>query len=414
MTGAPQAISHEPEQGAAALNTVPRAASVIFLVVVALCLLVPLAQTVVPIFGKIVPPLEERRRPNPFPAPNSLWQTNGAFAAGLNKWFDDRVGFRDLFIRSKNQIDYSVFGTSKKVYVGKHGWLFDQGDMDPLARLNAADMTALEGRFVTLSKLLADRGIRLIVIAYPPKVRIYPEMASADTPIPPPDGNHQKLREFLAHQSTLTFIDVEAILKREKLITKEHLYSKLDLHATQAGQLPVVKEIIAQVARLEGRPDIHWDEPLKPSHFAVDDGSESRALSTLIPLHEADIPSFKGTHTIGDDDPDGAWSLPGSFSPDRSDEGLGRPYDFEFRRRSDLCPQRFPGAMLWGNSFSDAYFALGLQHYFCFIRRARDPMSRFKLFYDTMPKDTKYFIFEYYDVWLPAQAPPVELIEPHG
>ena len=33
---------------------------------------------------------------------------------------------------------------------------------------------------------------------------------------------------------------------------------------------------------------------------------------------------------------------------------------------------------------------------FCFIRRAREPISRFKLFYDTMPAGTKYFIFEYY------------------
>jgi hypothetical protein len=40
------------------------------------------------------------------------------------------------------------------------------------------------------------------------------------------------------------------------------------------------------------------------------------------------------------------------------------------------------------------------QRYFCFIRRARDPVSRFKAFYETMPADTKYFVFEYYQPWL--------------
>ena len=39
-----------------------------------------------------------------------------------------------------------------------------------------------------------------------------------------------------------------------------------------------------------------------------------------------------------------------------------------------------------------------------FIRRARDPISRFKPFYDTMPAGTKYFIFEYYAPWLPDEA----------
>jgi hypothetical protein len=62
--------------------------------------------------------------------------------------------------------------------------------------------------------------------------------------------------------------------------------------------------------------------------------------------------------------------------------------------------------VLFGNSFSDFYWSLGLHHYFCFIRRARDPISRFTLFYDTIPAGTKYFIFEYYALWLPGEPLP--------
>jgi hypothetical protein len=85
---------------------------------------------------------------------------------------------------------------------------------------------------------------------------------------------------------------------------------------------------------------------------------------------------------------------------DRADAGIGRPFDWEFRSLPELCAARLPGMVLFGNSYSDLYWALGLQRYFCFIRRARDPVSRFKLFYDTMPAGTKYFIFEYYEPWL--------------
>ena len=91
----------------------------IFLGFVAFCLVARLALTLYPVFGKtIVSPLEERRASHPFPSVQLLTATNGDFAAGLNKWFDDRVGLRDLFIRAKNQIDYTLFHTSKKVYVG--------------------------------------------------------------------------------------------------------------------------------------------------------------------------------------------------------------------------------------------------------------------------------------------------------
>jgi hypothetical protein len=33
-------------------------------------------------------------------------------------------------------------------------------------------------------------------------------------------------------------------------------------------------------------------------------------------------------------------------------------------------------------------------------------MARFKLFYQTMPADTKYMIFEFTSFWLPGDAPP--------
>jgi hypothetical protein len=35
-------------------------------------------------------------------------------------------------------------------------------------------------------------------------------------------------------------------------------------------------------------------------------------------------------------------------------------------------------------------------------------MSRFKLFYDTIPEGTKYFIFQYYVPWLSQDGPPVD------
>jgi alginate O-acetyltransferase complex protein AlgJ len=373
-----------------------------FLGFAALCLVVPFLQTLYPVFGTVVAPLEERRALNPFPPLRLITGTNGDFAAGLNKWFDDRVGFRDMFIRAKNQIDYTLFDASKKVWVGSDGWLFDRYPEG--TDLDDDRLAILENGFVTLAHWLGDRDIHLIVVGYPDKSALYPEMAPPRMPqLWTSDSNYGRLRQFLASRSELAFIDADAIMKREKPRSSEHLYYKADMHVTEVTQIAVVKEIVAQAARAENRLDLRWDENLKLSHSRINGGSQARFMALLTPPEE-EAPYYAGSYAIGATEPDGHWNIPDPVVLDRDDAGIGRPFDWEFRSLPKLCAERLPGLVLFGNSFSDLYWALGLQRYFCFIRRAREPISRFKLFYDTMPAGTKYFIFEYYEPWLAREV----------
>jgi hypothetical protein len=373
-----------------------------FLCFFAFCFVAPLVQTLYPVFGKsIVDPVEERRAANPFPSLRLLARTNGSFAAGLNKWFDDRVGFRDLFIRAKNQVDYTLFHASGKVYVGTDGWLFYRDDpASSIEGIEPAGLSALEDSYVALAGRLRDKGIRLIVLGYPAKGAIYPEMAPADLPLRRAGGNYDQFRNFLASRSDLTFIDAEDIIKRLKSSGSELVYFKGDMHATEVAQIAVVKEIIAAIANAEGRPDLRWDEKLTLQHLRWrKEGVERRLLAVLFPPQE-DVSIVDGGYAIGGQEADGDWVTPDPDFLNRADAGVGRSFDFEFRSRSELCLQRLPGTVLFGNSFSDFYWQLGLHRYFCFIRRARDPISRFKAFYDTIPPGTRYFIFQYYEPWL--------------
>jgi len=406
----PQALLADPAADyRATTNTAGRAGGrlpIVFLALVIVCLVVPLLQTLHPFFGTIVRPVDERRAANPFPSAQLLLQATGDFAVGLNKWFDDRVGFRDLFIRAKNQIDYSIFSTSRKVYVGSNGWLFDRADPGlALERLDADGLTTLERSFLALARRLDEKGARLVVVGYPDKARLYAAMMPKEAPLVPRSGNADKLREFLSRQSALTFIDAEEIFRREASTTTDPLYYKTDLHATQIAQLPVVKEIIARIAQAENRPDISWDEKFERAVQKWGPGSDGRSLSLLMPVHE-NAPYFKGTYTIGGDEPDGHWNIPDRRVFESADDGVGRRFDWEFLSDSDVCTQRLPGMVIFGNSFSDYYWSLGLHRYFCFSRRARNPISRFPLFFDTMPDATKYFIFEYYLPWVGQDAPP--------
>ena len=196
-----------------------------------------------------------RGAPRPLPPLRLITRTNGGFTAGLNKWFDDRVGFRALFIRAKNQIDYTLFDTSKKVWVGSDGWLFDRYPEG--TDLDGDRLAILENGFVTLAHRLGDRDIHLIVVGYPDKSTLYPEMAPPRMPeLWTSESNYGRLRQFLANRSEIAFIDAEAIMKREKPRTAEHLYNKADMHVTEVAQIAVVKEIVAQAAQAENRLDV--------------------------------------------------------------------------------------------------------------------------------------------------------------
>jgi hypothetical protein len=396
-------------QAAAAGTAWPIHVQRVFLGFVTFCLVAPLVQTIYPVFGtRLVAPVEERRSASPFPSPRLIAGTNGDFAAGLNKWFDDRVGFRDLLIRSKNQIDYTLFHTSKKVHIGADGWLFYVDSSPDINNLDAAGMSALEASYVTLAHRLQDKGIKLIVVGYPTKAAIYPEMAPPDLPLRPAGGNYDQFRKFLATRSELTFIDAEDIFKRLKSTSSELLYAKGDTHATEFAQRPVVKEIVARIAQAEGRPDIRWDEKLTLAHLRWRKGGIERNLLAVLFPPEEDLPIFEGGYPIGGQETDGHWNIPDLNFADRADPGIGRLFDFEFRSPPQLCSQRLPGLALFGNSFSDVYWMLGMHRYFCFIRRARNPISRFMAFYDAIPPDTKYFIFQYYEPWLIADTPPLK------
>jgi hypothetical protein len=389
----------EPEGAAGRFAAVRILRGVFFAVVVA-CLVVPLLQTLYPVLGAIVSPVDEHRTANPFPSPRLLLRSNSDFVDGLNKWFDDRAGFRDLLIRTKNQIDYSVFSTSRKVYVGSDGWLFERDPGLALERLGSDGFETLKEQFLDLARRLSEKNIRLIVVGYPDKSRVYPEMVPPDGVLLLPGGNHDKLRQFLSRQSALTFIDVEEILRRERSGTTDNLYFKTDLHATVTGQVAVVKGIIAQIAEIEGHRDLTWDERFERGSDIWTGGNEARFLSLLVPVVE-NVLSFNGAYVLGGKDPTGRWTVPDTREFDRAEEGIAPLFAWEYQSNAEHCDKRLPGAVLWGISFVDLYTAVGLQRYFCSLRRLHIQNSgiafdRLALFLDSVPDDTKYFIYQYY------------------
>jgi alginate O-acetyltransferase complex protein AlgJ len=379
----------------------------VFLLAFAALLIVPLASALYRPGFKFVRPVDEHRAPATFPSPSLLRKAGGDFAAQINSWFDDRVGLRDLFIRTKNQIDYSVFHTSRKVYVGPNGWLFERGTTEnrlALQRADADELRSLEHAFLNLAHRLQQKGIRLIVVGYPDKSMLYPELLPAQAPHIPRGGNYDQLRAFLATQPDLNFIDAEKLLDREKSQTTEPLFYKTDIHVNVFGSVPIVHAIVDRIADMEGRPENHWHEKFEVGHADWPVGSEGRFLSLLWPVSEQ-IAHITPQYEIGRDEADGHWNIPDRRAVGQVGSQNVSPFDFEFRSLPQLCSQRLPGLAVFGNSFSDPYWAIGLQRHFCFVRRSRTPIERLTPYVASLPQGTKYFVFQYLAAYLPGEGP---------
>jgi len=114
------------------------------------------------------------------------------------------------------------------------------------------------------------------------------------------------------------------------------------------GAIPVVKQIITEIGRLEGRLDIHWDEHFTIMHQDWLSGVDGRFLSLLSPTVETDYPYLANPYGVGIDEPDGKWDMSTQVAPDRADDAVGWPYDWEFWSNPELCAQRLPGTVLFG------------------------------------------------------------------
>ena len=141
----------------------------------------------------------------------------------------------------------------------------------------------------------------------------------------------------------------------------------------------MVKAIVDRIAQDASRPDVRWNENIKLRYADWGSGSEARFLSLVWPISERVPYIASGGYAVGDDEPGGRWNVPDPRAVDAVGSGAGLPFDFEFRWTPERCAQLLPGMVIFGNSFSDFYWPLGLHRYFCFMRRSRTPTGRSRI-----------------------------------
>ncbi|UOG74673.1 hypothetical protein MTX78_21460 [Hymenobacter tibetensis] len=141
-------------------------------------LVLPAIQTKFPIFemGSLGGYAERA----PHPEFNYADILNNSYQPALEKYVEDRIGFREALIRLRNQLGYSLFGVSKAngVLVGKDNMLFEDGGIyGYLGKdFRSADVARMNVRkFKLVQDTLAKRGILLVFAIAPDKANFFSE-----------------------------------------------------------------------------------------------------------------------------------------------------------------------------------------------------------------------------------------------
>jgi len=124
----------------------------------------------------------------PAATPGWTWAEvrSGNFTRQCEKWFNEHIGLRNLWVRLDNQIYFSIFheapthkeGTT--VVVTPDDWLYERhylhhalSDYQPLPETPPPEVIA--ARIRSVQDKLARRGIPLLLVVAPNKAEVYPE-----------------------------------------------------------------------------------------------------------------------------------------------------------------------------------------------------------------------------------------------
>ncbi len=205
--------------------------------------------------------LTENRLKIPRPSDwRTMFETGTPFAKKYEEYFNDNYGLRDLLIRAKNSLDYRLFRKSEKIVIGPDHWLFYKNileDMQILLEKTCDQLCPpMYDRFLKLNRILADRGITLIIIPCPMKNTVYPEMLPATAPRRPVPNAFDRYCRFLADHPEIVTIDAYPTLMELK--KSFQVFHKTDFHWTDPAGAYVARDLVNTLGRLAGKGDL-WN-----------------------------------------------------------------------------------------------------------------------------------------------------------
>jgi len=181
---------------------------------------------------------------------------DGSYGTAVEAYYNDRFGLRDLFIRTKNQIRYSVFNMTPGLYIGDDGYLSYESLVSRVQIRNEAmtqeQMEEMVAGFENATNYLEEKGIGFYFLIAPQKNEVFPERTESFPVQRPTPNNYEKLCSLFKESETLTghFIDADSILVQAE--EDFPTFYKTDFHWNGYGATMVYSEIVNACAAADG------------------------------------------------------------------------------------------------------------------------------------------------------------------
>lgn len=344
-----------------------------------LLLWVPMAQMVTGL-PRQPAAVDENRKLAPAPILRS-WEEAHQYTGEAVKWFNDHFGFRDFLIRSKTQIDYSVFGMSSRVHVGSDGWLFYRSVMDvekPRVELILRkDADAVIEGTRQLAAALASRGVKLVIMVAPMKDVYYSAHLPNTAKQLPHPSQVDLLQDRFRAMKDIIFIDSAAILK--ETAKKRTVFHKTDFHWNDPAAFEVARSLVNEIGKSEGKANPVWAHQLE-----IEERPSSGGEASFMPIF------FPPTEKA-------LFVKPNWIQPLYNQVEKKFPFEWVYDIK-EPTGNELPPITVLGDSFFDGMMRSGMGIYFKKIYRANWNNTNLKEIMSNLPSDSRYLFLEFIEV----------------
>lgn len=330
-----------------------------------------------------IPPLEEYRKLAERPKPQDYFAPGKAgflsFTKHVDSWFSDQFPTRPLWVRLYTQTLYA-FRESDQVHIGSNGWLYYRTVIDhetpALEKASPATRRQMIDRYVTLSDLLAKRGVTLIILPVSTKQYFYPEFLPASAEHARHFKFYDTFMDELVRETRLHVVDSRAALKAAKASGLK-IYHRTDFHWTDPGGAVALRLLLKDIATLDGNPAAadRWTYDILVQNKVK--GGQGRALPLFQSPTETTVAVRPVSPTTVYDEKTNADGAEFSGVAVPGQGGLLGPM------------------IIFGDSYFDAGTRSGFFKNFSAFARARmfgqEPVDLFR----HRPAGTKYFVWEF-------------------
>ncbi len=184
----------------------------------------------------------------------SSW-LNGSYQKKQQDYLNENFGFRDVFVRLHNDLDFRLYNeiNAKNVILGKDNYLFEENYILTYKGLDFIGEQKIEkkvNKLVKLKDTLNAKGIDIIVILAPGKGSYYPEfIPDKYKPTVRSISNYEVYQRKLK-EAKINLIDAHQWFRDMKKTSPYPLFPKTGIHWSAYGEFLVVDSLMSYISTL--------------------------------------------------------------------------------------------------------------------------------------------------------------------